>query len=401
LLFKVVCLIFPAMSIVREKIVQAIELLEELKLDCWLIFVRETAMSSDPVLPMVVGFDAVWQSFFLFTRRGDAIAVVGNFDEADFRRAGYFTEVISYTEGVSQDIRKILDRLDPRQIAINYSANNVAADGLSHGMYLLLQEYLKKTPFVDRLVSSEDLVSRLRSRKLPAEVAAIEKAAVLADEIWQRALPKVKTGMSEIEIAGVIDSLVEKTGNVSSFPTIVNAADKTPPGHSAPSDTKISPGDLLHVDFGIRLDGFCSDIQRLAYFKRPRERRPPDQLMEAFDTVNEIISETAAMCKPAVKGYEVDARAREMLEQNGYPEYQHALGHQLGRDVHDGGAIIGPRWERYGATPCIPLELNNVFTLELEINLPGIGCVGLEEDVCVVGNGARFLSPRQRELPVV
>ncbi|MDH4032775.1 MAG: aminopeptidase P family protein, partial [candidate division Zixibacteria bacterium] len=77
------------------------------------------------------------------------------------------------------------------------------------------------------------------------------------------------------------------------------------------------------------------------------------------------------------------------------------LGHQLGRAVHDGGAIIGPKWERYGKTAEMKLEAGNVFTLELEINLPGIGCVGLEEDVLIVDGGARFLCPRQLELIVV
>ncbi|RME25847.1 MAG: M24 family metallopeptidase, partial [Candidatus Zixiibacteriota bacterium] len=93
--------------------------------------------------------------------------------------------------------------------------------------------------------------------------------------------------------------------------------------------------------------------------------------------------------------------ARQELRDHGYPEYEHALGHQLGRSVHDGGGILGPRWERYGRTPEIELETGNVFTLELEINLPGVGCVGLEEDVHVTGRGAEFLCPRQMELRIV
>jgi Xaa-Pro aminopeptidase len=89
-----------------------------------------------------------------------------------------------------------------------------------------------------------------------------------------------------------------------------------------------------------------------------------------------------------------------MLREKGYPEFPHALGHQLGRSVHDGGALIGPRWERYGAVTSIPLEEGNVFTLELEIILPGIGCVGLEEDIVITAAGGRFLGPRQQELIV-
>ncbi len=388
------------MDIIKEKIEQTVRLLDELNLDCWVVFVRETEMMADPVMPLVVGHPVVWESFFIYTRHGDSIAMVGNFDEADFKRCGYFTEVISYTEGVSQDFRKILNRLDPAQIAVNYSTSNVAADGITHGMYMLLQDYLKKTPYAERLISAEDLISRLRSRKLASELKLIEKAATIANEVWDKAVKKIKPGMTEIEIAALIDDLIKKTGNIRSFETLSNAGDKTAPGHSMPTNAKLSRGDLLHVDFGVKYENFCSDIQRLLYFKRPNETKPPAELLEAFNTVNSIITETGTMCKPGVRGFEVDARAREMLCENGYPEYQHALGHQLGRDVHDGGAIIGPRWERYGVTPTIPLEASNAFTLELEITLPGIGCVGLEEDMYVTDDGALFLSPRQMELAV-
>ena len=388
------------MDIVKEKIDQATKLLAQLSLDCWIIFVRETPMMSDPTLPMVIGIDVVWQSFFIYTRQGGAFALVGNFDAEDFRRSGRFTEVIAYTKGVSQDFRKLLNRIDPMQIAVNFSTNNVAADGLSHGMYLLLQDYLKKTPYTDKIVSAEELVSKLRSRKLPSELDLLKKAATLADDVWKNAVKKIGPGMSERAVADVLDGLIKKTGCVPSFPTIVNAGAKTKPGHSDPTDAVLEPGDLLHVDFGVQYKNYCSDIQRLLYVKRPKEKSPPKELLKAFETVNNIITETATLSKPGVKGYRIDKRAREMLKQAGYPEYQHALGHQLGRDVHDGGAIIGPKWERYGITPVMPLELNNAFTLELEINLPSIGCVGLEEDIYVSESGGRFLGTRQMELVV-
>jgi Xaa-Pro aminopeptidase len=99
-------------------------------------------------------------------------------------------------------------------------------------------------------------------------------------------------------------------------------------------------------------------------------------------------------------GHEIDTAARQALEREGFDVYQHALGHQLGRAVHDGGAIVGPRWSRYGRSSVEPLEENNVFTLELEIMLPDIGCVGLEEDVVITASGAEFLCPRQMELTI-
>ncbi|MFZ5979205.1 MAG: M24 family metallopeptidase [Candidatus Zixiibacteriota bacterium] len=386
------------MDIIKEKIIQVGTLLEEMDIDLWLIFVRETMMQADPALAMVVGHEVVWQSFFFYTRRGDAIALVGNFDEEDFKKSGHFTEVYSYTEGVRQDFNRLLKRLDPASIAVNYSLNNPAADGLTHGMYLQLQEYLKDTSYASRLRSAEDLCTRLRSRKTTTEQELISAAAFMAADAWKKSVEEINPGFTEKEIAAIVDRNIGKLGGTNSFNTIVNAGDKTRPGHGLPTDEILRPGDLLHVDFGARWCGYCSDIQRLLYIKRPGEKDVPDLLREAFETVREIIDRTGEKCRPGVTGYEIDALARQMLTDRGYPEYEHALGHQLGRDVHDGGAIIGPRWERYGVTPTIPLEVGNVFTLELEIILPGIGCAGLEEDICVTERGARFLCPRQTEL---
>jgi Xaa-Pro aminopeptidase len=387
------------MEIVREKIAQARRIVEELHLDLWMIFVRETMLQSDPVLPLMVGFDVVWPSFFLFTP-ADAIAVVGNFDEEDFKRSGLFTEVHSYTEGVAQTIREILARRDPKTIAINYSVSDSSSDGLTHGMYLLLCDYLHGTPYAARLVSAEEVCSRVRSRKTPAEIARITIAAQMADDVWQSAIDRIAVGMTEREIAALIDDEIGGRGAIPSFPTIVNAGDKTRPGHGKPTDACIEPGDLLHVDFGVRHRDYCSDIQRLAYFKRSHEASAPADLVQAFEVVREIISESARHLKPGRKGSEIDALARQRLTSHGYPEYAHALGHQLGRGVHDGAAILGPLWERYGNTPTIPVAEGNVFTLELEIMLPGIGCVGLEEDACVTSDGAVFLGPRQLDMVV-
>jgi len=388
------------MNLVKEKINQAQQILKELDIDLWLVFVRETSMMADPVVPLVVGHEVTWQSFFLYTKDGKSFALVGNFDKDNFERSGCFDEVRSYIAGPRDEFQKLIKQIDPRQIAINYSPSDTASDGLTHGMYLLLQEYLQETTYADRFVPAEQPISKLRSRKLPQEIKLLKKAANIACEVWIEVAKKAKIGMTEKQVAELIDRVISKRGCINSFDTLVNAGGKTEAGHGAPTNAKIAAGDLLHVDFGVRFQNYCSDIQRLLYFKRPREKKPPPELVDAFDTVNEIISRTAEMCRPARKGHEVDALARQILNDYGYPEYQHALGHQLGRSVHDGGAVLGPKWERYGNTPDISLEEGNVFTLELELLLPGIGCVGLEEDVAIINGLTRFLSRRQSKLSV-
>ena len=98
---------------------------------------------------------------------------------------------------------------------------------------------------------------------------------------------------------------------------------------------------------------------------------------------------------------EVDALARQYLAHAGYPEYQHALGHTVGRATHDGGTLLGPHWERYGSAPFEVVREGNVYTLEPSIHLKGHGLVSLEEDVIVRASGAEFLSRFPRELPVL
>lgn len=393
--------ILAGVKLIKQKIQQANQLLEELQIDLWLVAVRETSIMADPLLAMVVGHEVTWQSFFFYTHKGDAIALVGNLDVEDFKRCGWFTEVVTYTKGVSEDFRMIMGRLNPAQIALNYSPDNPAADGLTHGMYLNLLEYLKDTPFTDRLISASDLCTKLRARKLESEVDRLARAASLANQAFTNVVEQVNVGMTEKEIGALIDAEITRLGSANSFNTIVNAGDKTSPGHGLPTDAKLEPGDLLHVDFGAEVDGYCSDLQRLVYFRRANEDQPPDHLTEAFEQVRDIITLAASRCRSGAHGFEIDAMAREMLLDDGYPEYQHALGHQLGQAVHDGGAILGPKWERYGTMPSVELEVGNVFTLELEINLPGLGCVGLEEDVLIEEKGAKFLCPRQLELIVV
>lgn len=389
------------MDLTKQKIEQTFDILNELDIDCWVIFVRETAMTKDPAMELVAGeLNATWQTFLIYTKERKSYALVGNFDQEDYIKSGYFTEVIPYTQGVKEDFQNLIKKINPQQIALNYSINNCAGDGLSHGMYLLVQEYLKETEYVEKIISSETILGKLRSRKLKPEIELLQKAAELADEVWHKAVAEIQIGMTELQVAAVIEFFIKQTGGTPSFPTIVNAGAKTKPGHSQPTEAKLSGGDLLHVDFGIKYKGFCSDIQRLLYFKRPNETEAPPELVDAFNLVRDIITATGIESKPGVVAFQIDNIARQMLLEHRYEEYQHALGHQLGRDVHDGGTLIGPNWERYGLTTSQTLEENNVFTLELEIMLPGIGCVGLEEDMYVTENGARFISPRQMELIV-
>src|SRR5215218_7667777 len=136
--------------LVHEKADQAQALLAETALDCWLIFARETGVRPDPGVELVVGSDVTWDSAFLFGAGGQRIAIVGRYDAPEIRAGGVFAEVIGYDEGISEPLLRTLGQLDPKRIGLNYSSDDTTADGLTHGMWLLLNDILRGTPYADR-----------------------------------------------------------------------------------------------------------------------------------------------------------------------------------------------------------------------------------------------------------
>ncbi|NNF99644.1 MAG: M24 family metallopeptidase [Desulfobacteraceae bacterium] len=388
------------MDLIKSKIDQTFDLLKDLDIDLWMIFCRESEIMTDPSLAMMVGAHVSAQAAFMFTKTGCSRAIVWKYDAENIQRTGYFDEVEIFTTDFKEVFNRAIAGINPRQIAVNYSLTSSTADGISYGMYLKLKDYLKETPYKACLISAEEFLLKLRSRKTEPEIEKLRIAATISELCWQEALPEIKTGMTEIEIAALIAGRIKGHGGVQSFPSIVNAGAKTSPGHGLPTTAVLEPGDLLHVDFGAEIDGYCADLQRLAYFLKPGESSAPDVLRKAFNKIKEIVDVSAIGYTVGARGIDIDKAARQMLTAAGYEEYQHSLGHQIGRAVHDGGSRVGPKYEEHDRTPFIPLEAGNAFTVELGVALENIGYVGLEEDLVVTTNGGEFLCNRQTELPV-
>jgi Xaa-Pro aminopeptidase len=310
--------------------------------------------------------------------------------------------VIGYDKSIQPELVQILQRLDPKQIAVNTSRNDPTADGLTYSMYQELVGYLAQTQYIDRLVSAEAVITALRGRKTPTEMERIRKAVGTTEVIYCRTFESLQPGMTEIEVsrfmhARILAERVSEAWDYENCPT-VNSGPESVVGHAGPTDIILERGHLVHFDFGVKQEEYCSDIQRMVYLLKPGETEAPEPVQRAFQTVALAIREAVKAMRPGVIGAEIDRIARKVVTDAGYPEYMYGTGHGLGRAAHDGGGMLGPHWEKYGNLPDQALEAGQVYTVEPGVAVPGYGYMGLEEDVLVTETGAEMLSAGQKEL---
>ena len=391
------------MTLIQEKVKQAIEILKEQETDMWLTFVRETSGVRDPALDLLIGAgDLTWPSALILTRKGEKVAIIGNLEKESLQRLDVFDEILGYDKAVRELLRETITRLNPERIAVNTSRNNVHADGLTHAMYEILCEHLVGTPYADKLVSAEPIISALRGRKTQAEQARIRRAIEITDEIYNKTFNFIKVGMTEIEIGEYMQKLANEYAVGLAWPAencpAVNSGPDSPVGHNGPTDIKVERGHLVHFDFGVRYEEYCSDIQRVVYVLREGETEAPVEVQRGFITIRTAIEKSREAMKPGVTGNSIDVISRAIVTDSGYSEYPYALGHQLGRVAHDGGALLGPLWEKYGDSPNQKLEVGQIFTIEPGLPVTGYGYLGLEEDVVITEKGAEYFTEPQKAI---
>jgi Xaa-Pro aminopeptidase len=394
------------MSLIQEKVNQAIEILKEKNIDMWLTFVRETSGVRDPALDFLIGeHDLTWHSALILTSSGKKIAILGNLEKDEMSRLNVFDEIIGYDKSIIPFLKETIAKINPNQIAVNTSKNNVHADGLTHSMYETLVEYLSDTPYANRIISAEPVINALRGRKTSTELERIKKAIQITEEIYQKTFAFIKVGMTEIEVANFMHKQMEEYGVGYAWPRennpAVNSGPNSPVGHNGPTDIKIERGHIIHFDFGVKYQGYCSDIQRVAYVLRENETQAPPEVQRGFMTIVTAIEKSREAMQTGINGNSIDNIARDVVTDSGYPEYQYALGHQLGRVAHDGGALLGPLWEKYGDSPNQMLEVGQVYTLEPGLAVPNYGYIGIEEDVVMTQNGAVYLHKPQTDIVLI
>jgi Xaa-Pro aminopeptidase len=387
-------------QLTHEKLDQAVALVQKHNLGAWITYVRETSTGPDPALPLICEAGFVWEAALMVFPNGKRVAIVGNYDADPLKVSGDW-DVIPYVQGIGADFKRVIaENSGNEKIAVNFSVDDDKADGLTHGMFLQLQAMLEGTGRT--LVSAEPVLLDLRGIKTATELAQIRDAVDETETIYASVPSWVKLGDSEISLFDKIQNLIDERGWGYGWDRhgnpIVNFGPDSMIGHGVPSaNIHLAEGQILHIDLGVITQQYSSDIQRVWFVGDS----VPEDVAKAFSAVSGAISAGAEVLKPGAKGWRVDQAARSYLVSQGYPEYLHALGHQVGRQAHDGGTLLGPRWERYGRKPEMRVQAGEVYTLELGYTVPGRGYLGLEEMVLVTDSGVEWLSHRPTEMPLL
>ena len=214
-----------------------------------------------------------------------------------------------------------------------------------------------------------------RATKERQELAAIEDAVELAEQVMAEAERRLIPGVTERELAAWIVQALSSRGDGPSFPPIVASGPNAALPHATPTGRALQQGEPIIIDLGARLRGYCSDMTRTFFIGEPSDR-----WKEVYSTVWRAQRAAISACRPGVPCREVDRIAREVIEEAGFgPYFCHATGHGVGIAVHEAPSLS--RRNRRCLRP------GNVVTVEPGIYLPGEGGVRLEAMVLVTEDG--------------
>jgi len=298
-------------------------------------------------------------------------------------RAVYLLTDSRYTEQAQKEcpLARIVERKDPIAEAGGKLIGKLKlARAVAVEKSISLEQYdtLRKSMDVP-LKAVDGLVEDQRSVKDAEETAAIRSAAAIAATAFQRAVRHIRPGITESELAGIVDLEMRRQGAKVGFETIVAFGPNASRPHHQPSPRKLAPRDTILIDFGARYNGYCCDITRSFAFGRPTPA-----FCRAYEVVEKAQAAAMRVAKAGAELVEVDATARNAIRESGLPVYGHGTGHGFGLEIHE---IPFLKEKTKGA-----LQAGQIITIEPGIYLPGKLGVRIEDDILITEDGCTLLT---------
>ncbi|MCL2071200.1 MAG: aminopeptidase P family protein [Oscillospiraceae bacterium] len=254
-----------------------------------------------------------------------------------------------------------------------------------------LEKYKKMFPQIEFDVSSRlsDLIAKKRSIKSDEEIKKIEAAQRIAERAFGKLTTKLKAGMSEKQVAAILNYYMLELGADSpAFDTIVASGKNSSLPHASPTDKPIEHGDFVIIDFGAMLDGYNSDMTRTVVIGRPTET-----MKRVYDAVWSANTDALKALRADITGNLLDNVARSTLEAWGYDSFfKHSLGHGIGMEVHEKPSLS------IKSKNSTTLRENMVVTIEPGVYIPGKFGVRIEDMAVVSKNGCINLTKTPKTL---
>jgi Xaa-Pro aminopeptidase len=342
-------------------------------------------VSAPTNIAYLTGFEGT-AGFLLLTPADATLLLDGRYATAarSARASGDLADVriCEATEGLDRELGRLIKELPSGDVA--FEADHVTVSALRAWQ----RAHPSRT-----FQATAGWVEGLRRIKDGYELAVLRRACARLSDVARHLPDWVAEGRSERAIARDIETALFRAGFARpAFPTIVASGPNSAHPHARPTDRVLQRGDLVVLDFGGVLDGYCGDLTRMAAVGQVEAAA-----RAMYEAVRAAQEAAIGAVRAGVAASSVDAAARQVLTNHGLGEaFLHATGHGLGLDVHE-----GPRLGRADADRAESLEAGMVCTIEPGAYVEGLGGVRLEDDVVVTMEGCEVLTEAPRDLVIV
>ena len=344
----------------------------KLNIDTLLIFVEENRRYLSAFTGEDTQFDESSGALFISDKQL-ILATDSRYDEQAKHEAGLYN-VITYKKGLPSEMPNILKSLRTKKLGFESSRVSVLQMDT-------IKKQLKENNVRTALVPTENVVENIRLIKDESEIQKTKRALDVAETAFLKFIHTIKPGMTEKEVAWLLEKeMRESGGDAMSFPVICASGPNSALPHAIPGQRKIIKGEPIIFDFGVKLNGYCSDTTRTVFFGKP-----DDSFKKVFQTVLDAQQMSTEAIKPGKSSKTIDKVARDHIHKMGFKgKFGHSLGHGTGLAVHE-----LPRISPLKGTRLTP---GMIFTVEPGIYLPGQGGVRLENMVVVRDDGVEVLN---------
>ncbi|SMC68791.1 Xaa-Pro aminopeptidase [Desulfocicer vacuolatum DSM 3385] len=309
----------------------------------------------------------------IITREHLILATDSRFETQAAREAeGY--EIHCYKKSMAVELPHILKKLQSKNIGLE-------SDRLTHALYTKIEKEAKNAGLQCRFQPEDTLLKNIRVQKDDSEIKAIKKALAIAETSFLELREMIHPGMTEKKAAWLLEKFMRQNGaDALSFPVIAASGKNSALPHAIPGDRAFNTGEPLLFDFGVRLDGYCSDTTRTLVIGSP-----DDTFKEAYEILNTAQQMAVDAIAPGIKCSDIDKIARNHIDSSRFKgSFGHSLGHGVGLAIHEA--------PRLSSLDDSELKSGMVVTVEPGIYLPQWGGIRLENMILVTENGAEVLN---------